>query len=125
MVALGSLLADLRRVARAGLPADAGEQAAGLVQPLGLDQFAAAWFNVTPVHAQAIVAAVIVAGLLAFCLKDAWFRDSAPHLWGGVAIGAAVIGGWLAWPLTQSQPRGLNLLMDLGSAVRARRDNPG
>lgn len=69
--------------------------------------------SVTLPHATALaLAGVLGAGLLAFCLKDAWFRASPGALWGGAAIGAAAAA---AWAFADSR-RGFNLLMDLGAA---------
>ena len=52
-------------------------------------------------------ALIIGLALLAFCLRDSWFRASPGHLWGGVGIGAVVA---LSWPMAD----GLNPLMTLG-----------
>jgi uncharacterized membrane protein YedE/YeeE len=52
-------------------------------------------------------------GLIAFCLKDSWFRASPGHLWGGIGIGAAVA---VAWVFADSR-HGFNLLLDLGHAT--------
>ena len=51
--------------------------------------------------------------LIAFCLKDRWFRESPGHLWGGVAIGAVVAGAWV-FSENDGFNLGLNLLLDLG-----------
>ena len=51
--------------------------------------------------------------LVAFCLKDRWFRQSPGHLWGGVAIGAVVAIAWV-FSAGHEFNLGLNLLLDLG-----------
>jgi hypothetical protein len=105
----------LHVLGRSGLRAALAVETAA---PATLDQFAATAFHLNAAICRLAVTLIVVAALLAFCLKDAWFRASRAHLWGGVLIGLTIVGGWLAWPLSLSQPRSLNLLLDLGSAVR-------
>jgi uncharacterized protein len=45
-------------------------------------------------HLNLAVAAVVVAGLLAFCFKSADFRYEQDHILGGAVVGLAIVAGW-------------------------------
>ena len=37
---------------------------------------------------------LILAGVLAYCFKDAEFRDSPGHIWSGIGVGLCAVAGW-------------------------------
>ncbi len=60
----------------------------------GLGTLVAGWAGLEPRAAAIGVAAIVVAGLLAFVFKDARFRANAAQMLGGAALGALVVAGW-------------------------------
>ncbi len=84
-----------------------------LIKAHGLDELFGA-SQAVPI----ILAAVIAGALVAFCLKDPWFRKSPGHLWGGVGIGLAVAAAW-ATASFQPFPKGINLLYAAVDTVTA------
>lgn len=59
--------------------------------------------GLAPDTAQMLAVATIAGAILVWCLMDAGFRRSPPHLAAGIGIGLCVIAGWLLTALTYDE----------------------
>ncbi len=60
----------------------------------GMDEILASVTSLTSSTASLISVIVIAGGILVYCLMDAGFRTSVPHLSAGLGIGLCVVAGW-------------------------------
>ncbi len=65
-----------------------------------LPDIAAALFNSNLASNKVAVTAIVLAIMLAYCLKDASFRASPVHLISGIGVGLCIVAGWALTGLT-------------------------